>query len=85
MQMIIIAFRDIKADTYLPPAFVPNVNAAIRDIATEINKAESPFIWAKYPEDHELWRLGTWESESAEFVLRDEKPKQLLVLSTLKG
>ncbi len=82
MQLFILAFRDIKANTYLPPLCVPNINAAIREIAEEVNNPQTNFPWAKWPGDHELWRLGTWESESAKFNLNEE-PTQLLLLSAL--
>lgn len=79
----ILTFRDIKANMYLPPLHVPNIQAAIREIRDEVNRKDSNLPWARWPEDHELWRLGTWESENATYA-NNEKPSQLLVLSTLR-
>lgn len=86
MLMIILAFRDIKADTFHPPMFTPHQNVAIREIESAVNTTQhnqdTP-AWIKYPEDFELWNLGMWDSADGAFHL-DTKPRQLLVLSTLK-
>lgn len=85
MMMIILAFRDLKADSFHPPMFTPHQNVALREIASVINaplSQDSP-PWARYPDDFELWRLGTWESESGQFI-HDERPKQILLASALK-
>jgi len=88
MKMKLIALRDIKANTFMPPWAVPNVNVALREMGEVVNLEgnEKP-SWAKWPEDHELYELGEFETEDGSFFTwnKDDNPKtQLCLLSTLK-
>lgn len=88
MKMKILAFRDIKADCYLPPFCVPNVNAAIRELAEEVNNPQTNVAWAKWPADHELYELGEWDSQDGTFYVPHDgnhiERRQLLTMDTLK-
>lgn len=70
MKYIIIALKDTKSGGYLPPMYVPNIPATVRDLQEIINTpsqngSEKP-VWARHPHDFELWKLGEWDHESAE-------------------
>lgn len=90
MKYSIIVLRDIKANTHLPPMFVPNINAAIRDLAEVINepKSERTPVWARHPDDFELISCGEWDAESNYFDTPHDgshtDTQQLVLLSTLK-
>lgn len=91
MKFHVICLRDIKGNQHEAPMFVNNIQVAIRDISDMINDPEKRFNWQKHPEDFELWHLGLWDNESAEFTSDDDETdihkatyRQLLALSTLK-
>lgn len=88
MKMIILSLRDIRANYYLPPIFVNNMGAALRDLTDQINTDKPVEAWQKHPADFELWELGTWQNDDASFDVAHDasqtQPKQLLVLDSLK-
>lgn len=84
MMLSIIVLRDIKADCYKAPMFVPNINAAIRDLTDMVNDPQGKEEWQRHPEDFELYEVGQWGNGDCAFQIRNDY-KQLLALSTLKG
>lgn len=89
----LLALRDIKANAFLPPICVPNINVFLRDLGAAVNDANPKEAWQKYPEDFELWVIGEYDAEDGHLngwgfdgTHQDEdgQRKQLLVLSTLK-
>lgn len=88
MILTILTFYDTKAAHYLPPFAVPNVSAAIRELAEEVNNPNTNIPWAKWPEDHELHEIGTFDTGTAEMQTERDashyQRKQLLLMSTLK-
>jgi len=63
MKMIIIGIFDRKAQSFIEMSATPSVGVAARIFSEAVNKpSESPVY--KWPEDHELYELGTWDSES---------------------
>lgn len=83
MKYQILILRDVKADLYKAPMFVPNINAAIRDLRDMVNDPNGKEDWQRHPEDFELLQSGCWDSANGRYI--DEPPKQLLALSTLKN
>lgn len=65
--MIHIQFSiyDSAAQAYLPPFILPREEMAKRTFADCVNSAEHQF--AAHPEDYTLFRLGTWDDETALF------------------
>jgi len=45
MKMHIITLRDLKANVYLPPMYVPNLFAAQREISDVLNGTEKREVW----------------------------------------
>lgn len=78
MKLEIIAVRDIKANCFGQPQFVPNIGAAIRAFGDEVNRADQNNPLYKHPEDFELFHLGWYGDGDAKFDLFD-KPRQLAV------
>ncbi|UDN67605.1 nonstructural protein [robinz microvirus RP_71] len=63
----VIATRDIVANVYSTPMFVPHIGQAIRSFGDECQRKEKGNILAEHPEDFELYLLGTYNDEIAEF------------------
>lgn len=65
-ELIVCAIRDVKADKYFPPICVPHRAQAVRSFAQECGDKES--LMAKWPEDFELWQVGTFDQVSGALV-----------------
>lgn len=61
----ILAIRDKKANTYLPPFFTDNANTARRSLMLPANSDES-FI-GLYPDDYDVYRLGHFDEQTGKF------------------
>lgn len=72
MKMYILVLRDIKANYFLPPMFVPNIFAAQRDLADELQRPDNTSAPARHPEDFELWQLGEYDTETARFEVEHD-------------
>ncbi|AXL15432.1 nonstructural protein [Microviridae sp.] len=57
---------DSKAGAYLPPFILPREEMAIRTFGDCINATDHQF--SLHPEDYTLFRLGTWDDETARFT-----------------
>lgn len=66
MKLQIIALRDIKANVYGQPMFVPNIGAAIRNFGDQVQDPNSGPLH-KHPEDFELWHLGEYDDNDGSF------------------
>lgn len=83
MKLHIVVTRDIKADVYSQPQFVPNLGGFLRSFADECagNNPGNPqgmSIIEKHPEDFEVYELGWYGDHDAHFELF-ERPKQIAV------
>lgn len=68
MKYYIVCVRDIVADVFHPPIFSPNLGGAIRSFGDAcVTKTEGNVI-GQHPDDYELYELGTWDDQSAEFT-----------------
>lgn len=63
MKMIIVGIFDRKAQTFVEMNATPSIGVAARSFTEAVNKqSESPVY--KWPEDFELYELGTWDTET---------------------
>lgn len=76
MKLTIVSIRDIVANIYSSPNFVQSKGAALRSFSTEVNRADENNQLYKYPNDFELYALGTFDDETAIFELYAQ-PEQL--------
>lgn len=76
MRMFIVAVRDIKADCFGQPNFVPNLGSAIRSFGDQCQDEKSGVLY-QHPEDFELYQLGTYNDADGSF--EPIKPVQLSV------
>lgn len=67
MKMQVIATRDIVANVYGPPMFVVHIGQSIRGFGDECQRKEKGNVLGEHPEDFELWHLGEWDDETADF------------------
>ena len=70
-KQLCFCVHDIKAETYLPPFFVPSRGLAIRAFEDCINSDDHHF--GKHPADYTLFFLGVFDTDHGEF---DQKTKQ---------
>lgn len=62
----VFAIHDSKLGAFLRPFFAPSVGAATRSFVDELGRADGEMH--KHGEDYDLYHLGTWNDESAQFV-----------------
>lgn len=66
MIVQMFAVFDLKARNFGQPFFTLTPEVALRSFQTTVNDPSS--MLNKYPEDFQLFRLGTFNDENAEFV-----------------
>lgn len=76
MKTIIISIRDIVANAYSTPTYHQSKGSALRAFGNEVNRADENNTIYKHPSDYEIYALGTFDDEKAEFELYS-KPEQL--------
>lgn len=71
----VLATRDIKANVFGIPMFVPHIGLAIRSFGDECRRKGDPQnVLGNHPEDFELVQLGEYDDESGCFLTRDGIP-----------
>lgn len=78
MKLQIVALRDLAADAFGVPNFVPSLGTAIRSFGDEVGRAAPDNMLHKHPEHFELYHLGVYDDQNAQLDLLD-KPKQIAV------
>lgn len=78
MKYVIVCVRDVCADLFGQPMFQASVGMAQRSFSDAVNRQEANNIIAQHPEHFELFLLGSFDDQTAEFDLLS-KPKQLLL------
>ena len=68
-QQLIFTVHDVKAETFMPPFFVPSKGLAIRAFEDCINSDDHHF--GKHPADYTLFFLGSFDTDSGSFDLKD--------------
>lgn len=63
----VFSVHDIKADAYLPPFILPKIEMAKRIFSDCVNSVDHQF--GKNPADYTLFRLGTFNDETGQFLL----------------
>lgn len=77
-----ICTRDIVANVWSPPMFVPHIGQAIRSFGDECRRKEKGNVLAEHPEDFELWHVGEFNDNNgaiAPFGMDSEHRKQIAV------
>jgi len=64
----VIVTRDIKANVYSTPMFIPHIGQAIRSFGDECQRKEKDNVLGNHPEDFELVQLGEYDDETGAFI-----------------
>lgn len=59
------SIRDLVANLYAPPFFMPNVGMAVRAFGEDCKNPNSNL--AKFPKDFELYHVGAYDEETGDF------------------
>lgn len=71
-KLAVMVVRDVRANTFGTPFFVPSIGVAERQFQDEINRAAEDNTMYKHPEDFELYHLGYFETDTAKFDITSE-------------
>lgn len=77
MLMVMLAVKDRQLQTYDRPWSAPTVGAGKRAFFDSMNHPDNP--QAKHPEDFDLYRLGTFNDVTGEFVCDADGPSMVLL------
>lgn len=77
MILKIVAVRDRAADVFGQPNFVASIGGAIRAFGDQINNKEPNNALAAHPDDFDLYELGTYDDETADFNVH--APRQIAI------
>lgn len=83
MRYVVMAVRDVKADSFARPMFVQSEGTGLRSFGDEVNREARDNLLHTHPEDFELYVLGTYEEETGAFAL-ESRPRQVAVGSQFK-
>ncbi len=89
MKFEIVCVRDIVANCYSHPQFVPNLGSAIRAFGDQCRDKNTQI--GAHPEDYELYHLGTYDDQDAAFRdvngagIDDVEKKQIAVGANYRG
>jgi len=67
MNHQLFSVYDTKAEVYTPPFFVPTLGIATRAFSDCVNSADHQF--GKHPQDYTLFKLGTFDDNTAHLEL----------------
>ncbi len=70
-MQLIYTVHDVKAETFMPPFFVPSKGLAIRAFEDCVNSKDHHF--GKHPADYTLFHLGFFDTDTGEFDLIDKQ------------
>lgn len=70
-MQLMFTVHDQKAETFMPPFFVPSKGLAIRAFEDCINSDDHHF--GKHPADYTLFFLGSFDTDNGEFDLMEKQ------------
>lgn len=60
---IMVSIKDEKTGTFNPPNAVPSIPDLVRSLSLAA-KNNPDVLFAQFPSDFSVWRLGSWNSDS---------------------
>lgn len=82
MKLIVIGIFDRKSQSFISMEPTPAIGVAARQFTEVVNKPSDNAIY-KWPEDHELYELGVFDSETGMIQARSsddcEYEKRLII------
>lgn len=83
MKLTLCTVKDRAADAYGRPMFVPSTGVALRSFSDEINRQDPENQMYNHSDDFDLYELGTFDDDTAQFSLHDQ-PKLLTLGKQVK-
>lgn len=77
MKQIVVAVRDVQADVFGRPYFVPTEGMAIRSFSDEVNRPADDNPLYKHAKDFALYLIGHYDDNTA--ILEAVNPPRLLI------
>lgn len=78
MKLVILAVHDRAVDAFMTPMFMQSIGQAVRSFTDEVNRPAEDNILYKHPEDYDLFELGTFDSNTGKFDMRED-PRQVAI------
>lgn len=69
MILTVYCLRDVKADVFGSPVFVPSAGGFIRDLQDQVNSPQTDSMLYKHPADFHLMKLGSFDNVKGIFEL----------------
>lgn len=75
-KFVAVCVKDLAAETFGTPFFVPNQAIALRTFSNEVNRMDEKNTLFSNPEHFELYQVGTFDDQTAwyEPEMKDGKP-----------
>lgn len=73
-KLIVCSMKDLGAQTFGRPIFVPHANVAVRNFMDEVNRpgtSDQINNLYSHPDDFELYELGHFDDATGELVSHD--------------
>lgn len=67
MIKLMLALRDVKAEMFMQPFFVPTVGVAYRNLQDEMERQAPDNPLANHAGDFELYQIGAFDDETGLF------------------
>ena len=64
MKIELYSVKDVKANRFTGVVMFPSEAVAIRAFTTAVNQGDSGTLLKEYPEDAQIFRVGTFDDES---------------------
>lgn len=75
--LVVVAVKDLAAQAFGRPFFVPSVGVATRSFADEVNRRADDNQMATHPADFELYEVGEFDDSNGMFTFGDRFPRLL--------
>lgn len=72
MKMQIVVVRDIKANCFGQPNFVPNLGSSIRAFGDQCQDEKAGVLF-QHPEDFELYHIGEYDDGTGHIEMIDKQ------------
>lgn len=83
MSNQIFAIRDVKVSSYHTPFFTQNEIMAVRNLTAYLTNENS--IISQFPEDYELFHLGSFDEITAKFTMFDNPKFVINAMSVVQN
>lgn len=72
MKIELFTVKDVKAGRFTGVVMFPNRQVALRAFSTAVNDKSSQSLLSQYPEDAQIFCVGTFDDESGELIQTSE-------------